>query len=87
MTTLNFCSDCFTLEIAGDVTFLDFNRTEDEVLEHIDRFERGMLEIMQENPGLKHFADTGEIEEHSTARCDCCKSTLAGKRHQVTMIF
>lgn len=83
--TLSFCGDCFTVEMSGDTTFLDYRYTEDEALEFIDRFERGMVKFMVKYPCLS-FVDTGRVKEFSDSTCDCCGTKIAGDRHEVELV-
>jgi hypothetical protein len=76
------CVDCLVAAVNNDYTGLDYDYSEPESTERMNRIKLGLAEL---GPHLvpDYDSETGEgVREFSSAWCDCCKTILAGTRHR-----
>ncbi len=71
---LRLCRDCTQAAVNNDYTGLDYRYQEPEATERMEEIQAGLAEL---GP---HLVCSGDTDEFSTRKCDCCKTRLAGER-------
>lgn len=76
---VQLCEDCVIPAVNGDFTALDYHYTASEADERMAAITAGMDRLGCIVPWSNEDGE-GEEDEFSSRDCDCCGSTLAGRR-------
>jgi hypothetical protein len=77
------CDDCTPVIHNGDYTHLDYHYNEVEAQAAMERINKGMAEA---GGDMLQGPDKSKDLEFSTRRCDCCGSTLHGRREHFYIV-
>lgn len=85
--TLKVCSDCFDYMELPENDSIYYHYGEEEVVEFLDKMEKAQQALKSRYTDCLIAHDGEEKDEDfSHASCDCCASSLAGKRHSYSVI-
>lgn len=81
-----FCDDCTMVAANGDLTGLDAYDDADERAAEIAAGLAALVEGVNGGYVVTNFTDDDGVDEFSRSDCDCCGSTLGGRRTRFAVL-